>query len=32
MDQLQHSDLLKHLAPGQVFFTASDALRQLGGK
>ena len=32
MDQLQHSDLLKHLAPGQVFFSASDALRQLGGK
>lgn len=32
MDQLQASDLLPKLAPGQVFFTASDALRQLGGK
>lgn len=31
MDQLQKTDLLYRLPPGQVFFTASDALRELGG-
>ncbi|WP_430462103.1 SulP family inorganic anion transporter [Thalassolituus sp. LLYu03] len=31
MDQLARSDLIDRLAPGQVFFTASDALRELGG-
>lgn len=31
MDQLQKTDLLERLAPGRVFFTASDALRELGG-
>lgn len=30
MDQLQHSQLFKQLQPGQIFFTASEAMRQLG--
>ena len=31
MDQLQRSELLQELAPGRIFFTASAALRELGG-
>lgn len=31
MDQLQRSNLLQELAPGRIFFTASAALRELGG-
>ncbi len=31
MDQLKRSELLQELAPGRIFFTASEALRELGG-
>lgn len=31
MDQLEGTDLMEQLQPGKVFFTASDALKELGG-
>lgn len=31
MDQLDNTDLLEQLRPGKVFFTASSALKELGG-
>ncbi|WP_220348650.1 STAS domain-containing protein [Alkalilimnicola ehrlichii] len=32
MDRLRQSDLLKHLAPGQIFLSTEEAVETLAGK